>query len=182
MGINWFVPSLDSTDICHLIMAEDLNINKAGTKSEKYRQLAPQIEALIGGEKDALANVSNLCAALHEAFGFLWTGVYRVVGDELVLGPFQGPVACTRIKKGKGVCGTAWQEDKTIVVEDVDAFPGHIACSSLSKSEIVLPIHNAAGEVSGVLDIDSDQLKAFDESDKEELQKIIALIEPFNGL
>jgi GAF domain-containing protein len=164
------------------VMAEDLNIDKSQGKLEKYRQLRPQIEALITGESDPLANASNLCAALHEAFDFLWTGIYRVVDGELVLGPFQGPVGCTRIKKGKGVCGTAWEENRTIVVEDVDSFPGHIACSSMSKSEIVLPIRNASGDVTGVLDIDSDSLKAFDQSDAHELEKIIALIEPFEGL
>lgn len=163
-------------------MAEELKIVNSQDKAEKYRQLLPQLEALISGETDPIANVANLCAALHETFGFLWTGVYRVSENELVLGPFQGPVACTRIKKGKGVCGTAWQDNKIIVVEDVDAFPGHIACSSKSKSEIVLPIHDARGDVTGVLDIDSDRLAAFDKVDESELRKIVGLIEPFSGL
>src|SRR5215813_7625655 len=142
-------------------MSEDLNII-AGTKEEQYKSLIPQITALLAGEPDLVANLANVAAALKEQFNWFWVGFYLVKGDELVLGPFQGPVACTRIKKGRGVCGTSWQKEETIIVPDVEAFPGHIACSSLSKSEIVVPIfHN--GEVIGVLDVDSVTLNTFDE-------------------
>lgn len=155
-------------------MAEDLSILKTTDKSEQYRSLLPQIEALISGESDTVANLANVCAALKEAFGFFWVGFYLVKDGELVLGPFQGPVACTRIRKGKGVCGASWEQNQTLLVPDVDAFPGHIACSSLSKSEIVIPLRNAAGEVVGVLDVDSDRLNDFDAVDQEFLEQLVA--------
>ncbi|MCD8043775.1 MAG: GAF domain-containing protein [Tannerellaceae bacterium] len=151
-------------------MAEDLQIIE-GDKKEIYESLLPQIEALIAGETDAVANMANVAAALKQAFDFFWVGFYIVKDDVLVLGPFQGPVACTRIRYGKGVCGTAWQEARTLVVPDVDQFPGHIACSSASKSEIVIPILQN-GKVTGVLDIDSDTLNTFDETDKMYLEKL----------
>lgn len=146
-------------------------------KIEKYELLFEQIKALINNENDNIANMSNIAAAIHETFGFWWTGFYRVAGNELVLGPFQGPVACTRVAYGKGVCGTSWQEEKTIVVEDVHEFPGHIACSSASKSEIVVPIFKE-NQVVGVLDIDSENLATFDNVDKEWLERIIDLVQP----
>lgn len=151
-------------------MAEDL-IKLTGTKSEKYEGLIPQIKGLVDGESDAVANMANVCAALKEAFDFFWVGFYMVKGDELVLGPFQGPVACTRIRMGKGVCGTAWETGQTQLVPDVDAFPGHIACSSLSKSEIVIPLIKDQ-QVIGVLDVDSDQLNDFDETDNQYLSNL----------
>jgi GAF domain-containing protein len=151
-------------------MAEDL-IKINGTKSARYEGLMPQIKALVDGETDVVANMANICAALKETFGFFWVGFYMVKGDELVLGPFQGPVACTRIRKGKGVCGTAWETGKTQLVPDVDAFPGHIACSSLSKSEIVIPLFKDQ-KVIGVLDVDSDQLNDFDEIDNKYLSNL----------
>ena len=156
-------------------MAEDLTIAR-GTREEQYRSLIPQIEALLGGETDLVANLANVSAALKEQFGWLWVGFYLVKEEILVVGPFQGPVACTRIKKGKGVCGMSWLEEKTVIVPDVEKFPGHIACSSLSKSEIVLPIIRA-GQVVGVLDIDAVNLNEFDELDSIYLQQIIDLIE-----
>ncbi len=155
-------------------MAEDLKI-AGGTKKEQYETLLPQISALISGEEDLIANLANIAAALKEQFGWLWVGFYLVKNDELVLGPFQGPVACTRIKKGRGVCGKAWADANTIIVDDVEKFPGHIACSSLSKSEIVIPLI-ANGEVVGVLDVDSEALNSFDETDKVYLEKIMAEI------
>lgn len=155
-------------------MAEDLKLS-LGDKTEQYRSLIPQISALIEGENDLIANMANVCAALKEQFNFFWIGFYMVKGDELVLGPFQGPVACTRIRKGKGVCGTSWNEAKSIIVPDVEAFPGHIACSSASKSEIVIPIIRN-GAVIGVLDVDSDQLNSFDETDADLLNEILQLI------
>jgi len=154
-------------------MAEDLKI-VAGNKEEQYQSLLPQIEALITYEKDLIANLGNIAAALKEQFNWFWVGFYLVKEDELVLGPFQGPVACTRIKKGKGVCGTSWQEKKTLIVPDVDKFPGHIACSSISKSEIVVPIIRNE-EVIGVLDVDSEKYDQFDEIDKKYLEQIVAL-------
>lgn len=151
-------------------MAEDLSI--LGTsKKEIYESLIPQIKALVGDEMDLIANLANISSALKTAFGFFWVGFYWVKKDELVLGPFQGSVACTRIAFGKGVCGASWQEKKTLLVPDVDAFPGHIACSSLSKSEIVVPIIQN-GKVLGVLDVDSDQLNDFDETDQKYLEEI----------
>ncbi|HYD23052.1 MAG TPA: GAF domain-containing protein [Flavipsychrobacter sp.] len=155
-------------------MAEDLQIAK-GTKEDQYSSIIPQIDALITYEKDLVANLANVVAALKEQFGWFWVGFYLVKEDELVLGPFQGPVACTRIKKGKGVCGTSWAEAKTIVVPDVDKFPGHIACSSLSKSEIVVPVIRN-GKVIGVLDVDSADYNTYDETDRHFLEKIVALI------
>lgn len=155
-------------------MAEDLSILR-GTKEEQYRSLMPQIKALLEGETDFIANLANISAALKEQFGWLWIGFYLVKGDELVLGPFQGPVACTRIKKGRGVCGTAWANAETLIVPDVEKFPGHIACSSLSRSEIVLPLIKN-GVVSGVLDADSEMLDHFDETDKKFLKEIISFI------
>ncbi len=149
-------------------MAEELLI-PTGDKEEQYRSLLPQIEALLAGETDLTANLANTAAALKQAFGFFWVGFYLVKQDELVLGPFQGPIACTRIRKGRGVCGAAWEQAAILVVPDVDAFPGHIACSSLSRSEIVVPLLKD-GEVWGVLDIDSDQLASFDETDAKYLE------------
>ena len=155
-------------------MAEDLLIAK-GTKKEQYEALVPQIAALISYETDLIANLGNVAAALKEQFGWFWVGFYVVKEGELVLGPFQGPVACTRIKKGKGVCGTSWQEAKTLIVPDVDKFPGHIACSSLSKSEIVVPLIRN-GEVIGVLDVDSVDYDQFDETDQQYLEQIVSAI------
>ena len=146
-------------------------------KIEKYKLLYNQIKSLIQNENDTIANMSNVVAIIHETFKFWWTGFYRVINNELVLGPFQGPIACTRIGYGKGVCGTAWKEGKTIVVEDVHEFPGHIACSCASKSEIVVPIFKD-NHVIGVLDIDSENLATFDNIDKEWLEKIIELAQP----
>jgi L-methionine (R)-S-oxide reductase len=155
-------------------MAEDLQIT-TGTKDEVYQSLLPQISAIIAGEPDLVANLANIAAALKEQFGWLWIGFYLVKNGELVVGPFQGPVACTRISKGRGVCGVAWQQAKTLIVPDVEKFPGHIACSSLSRSEIVVPII-IDGEVIGVLDADSKSLNEFDETDKQFLEKIVKLI------
>jgi GAF domain-containing protein len=161
-------------------MAEDLTITQ-GTKEEIYRSLIPQIKGLLEGEPDLIANLANVSAALKEQFGWLWVGFYLVkpfdssLDNELVLGPFQGPVACTRIKKGRGVCGTAWQKAETLIVDDVEKFPGHIACSSLSRSEIVVPIIRK-NEVIGVLDVDSELPALFDETDKYFLNHIIEVI------
>ncbi len=157
-------------------MSEQLTTLQTATKEEQYKNLFPQIEALISGEKDLVANLANLSAALKQSFGFLWVGFYLVKENELVLGPFQGPIACTRIAYGKGVCGTAWKEKKTIVVEDVDNFPGHIVCSSDSKSEIVVPVIKN-GNVAMVLDVDSSQLASFNQTDAIWLGKICSLIE-----
>ena len=154
-------------------MSENLII-KGDSKKELYENLLPQIKSLIEGEDDIIANMANVAACLKDTFNFWWVGFYRVVGDELVLGPFQGPLACTRIRKGKGVCGTAWQDGKTVIVPDVDAFPGHIACSSLSRSEIVVPVPKG-GTIVAVLDIDSEKLSAFDETDREFLEKLVSL-------
>ncbi len=156
-------------------MAEDLKLT-ATTKEEKYKELIPQICALIEGEKDNIANMANICAALKFGMNFFWVGFYLVKNDQLVLGPFQGPVACTRINLGKGVCGTSWQKKETIIVEDVEKFPGHIACSSLSKSEIVLPLFDAQKNVIAVFDVDSDELNSFDKTDEVYLNKIINLL------
>lgn len=152
-------------------MAENLIIAE-GTKEEKYDLLAQQIACVIEDEQDMIANMANISAMIHDTFGFWWTGFYRVIGEELVLGPFQGPMACTRIKKGRGVCGTAWAEERTQVVPDVDQFPGHIACSSASRSEIVVPVFHD-GKVTAVLDIDSAELNTFDETDRIWLEKIV---------
>ncbi|WP_017730084.1 GAF domain-containing protein [Nafulsella turpanensis] len=159
-------------------MAENLIISESANKQERYESLIPQIEALITGETDVIANLSNIAAALRYGMGFFWVGFYLVKDEQLVLGPFQGPVACTRINKGKGVCGTSWAEKRTVLVPDVDAFPGHIACSSDSKSEIVLPAFKN-GEVALILDVDSDQLNDFDEQDQQQLEKLMRIIERF---
>lgn len=152
-------------------MAETLTI-ASGTKQEKYEELLPQVLSVVEDEPDLIANMANVAAMIHETFGFWWTGFYRVEGEELVLGPFQGSLACTRIRKGKGVCGTAWAEARTQVVPDVDLFPGHIACSSLSRSEIVVPVFKE-GTVIAVLDIDSASLATFDEVDAHYLEQIV---------
>ena len=155
-------------------MAESLVI-QGNSKEELYQNLFPQIKSIVEDEKDTIANMANISACLYETFRFWWVGFYRVVGDELVLGPFQGPVACTRIRKGRGVCGTSWQREETIIVPDVDQFPGHIACSSASRSEIVVPVfHN--GKVTAVLDIDSELLNTFDNTDKLWLERIASVL------
>jgi len=155
-------------------MSEAISVS-ATDKRSKYEELFPQLVSLIGSESDIIANMANLCAALKDTFNFLWIGFYIVKVDQLVLGPFQGPIACTRIGFGKGVCGTAWKNGKTLVVPDVNAFPGHIACSSLSKSEIVVPVINNE-KVIAVLDVDSDQEAFFDEIDAQYLEKIVRLL------
>ena len=155
-------------------MAENLLIAEGG-KEEKYALLYKQIASLIEGESDTIANMANVAAMIHTTFGFWWTGFYRVVGEELVLGPFQGPLACSRIKYGRGVCGTTWKQQTTQVVPDVELFPGHIACSSLSRSEIVVPVWQGE-EIVAVLDIDSEHLATFNDVDKEWLEKIVALL------
>lgn len=155
-------------------MAEDLSIIK-GDKQTQYQSLIPQIKSLIEGEPDLIANLANIAGALKEQFGWFWVGFYLVKGEQLVLGPFQGPVACTRINKGRGVCGTSWANAATLIVPDVEKFPGHIACSSLSKSEIVVPMIKD-GVVWGVLDVDSEFLDSFDETDKQYLEIITGLI------
>ena len=146
------------------------------TKEERYGHLLPQVAALCEGEKDMTAKMANVSALLHHEFGFWWTGFYRVVGNELVLGPFQGPLACVHIGFGRGVCGTAWKERRTLVVPDVEQFAGHIACSSESKSEIVVPIYNKVGDVMAVLDIDSEHLGTFDATDQEYLEQVCQLV------
>ena len=155
-------------------MSEELNISE-GSKTEKYATLLPQIQSVVSGEPDMIANMANIASMLHETFHFWWTGFYRVIDGVLVLGPFQGPLACTRIKRGKGVCGTAWAEQQTVIVPDVDAFPGHIACSSLSRSEIVVPVKRA-GEVIAVMDIDSKDLNTFDATDQKYLEQIAQIL------
>ena len=155
-------------------MAEDLSIIK-GDKIAQYASLIPQIKGLLTGEPNLVANLANIAAALKEQFNWWWVGFYWVIEDELVLGPFQGPVACTRIKKGRGVCGASWEKEATLIVEDVEKFPGHIACSSASKSEIVVPVFSQ-GKVVGVLDVDSEHLAHFDETDQLYLEQIVSLI------
>jgi GAF domain-containing protein len=155
-------------------MSEGLTVS-AGTKEERYQELMPQLEAVVSSETDVIANMANMASMLHETFGFWWTGFYRVVDGMLVLGPFQGPLACTRIRKGKGVCGTAWEKGETVVVPDVEQFPGHIACSSESRSEIVVPVFKGSAIVA-VLDIDSRELSTFDETDRKYLEKAVALL------
>lgn len=155
-------------------MAENLLIAEGG-KEQKYALLYKQIASLVEGENDTIANMANVAAMIHFTFGFWWTGFYRVAGEELVLGPFQGPLACSRIKYGRGVCGTAWREQQTQVVPDVEQFPGHIACSSMSRSEIVVPVWQGE-EIVAVLDIDSEHLATFDEVDKEWLERIVTLL------
>lgn len=157
-------------------MAEHLTIN-GNSKEEKYATLLPQLKSLIEAEDDVIANMANVAACIMETFHFWWVGFYRVIDNSLVLGPFQGPLACTRIKRGKGVCGTAWDKAQTIVVEDVDQFPGHIACSSASRSEIVVPIFDRDNHVVAVLDIDSEYLNTFDDTDKKWLEEVAQLFE-----
>jgi GAF domain-containing protein len=159
-------------------MAEDLHIIE-GSKEEQYLTLIPQIRGILEGESDLVANLANIAAALKEQFKWWWVGFYLVKDDELVLGPFQGPVACTRIRKGRGVCGSSWAEARTLIVPDVEKFPGHIACSSLSRSEIVVPLMHE-GEVWGVLDVDSEHLDHFDSIDQEYLEQIVRLAKPFS--
>lgn len=154
-----------------MIMYNDTNMNK----TEQYESLLPQVQAVMDKNADTIANMANMAAMLHETFGFWWTGFYRVINNELVLGPFQGPLACTRIAYGRGVCGTAWKERRTIVVPDVEQFPGHIACSSASRSEIVVPVFQN-NEVVAVLDIDSDRLATFDQTDAEFLEQIVTFL------
>jgi GAF domain-containing protein len=159
-------------------MAEELIIASTTDKQERYDLLVPQIEALVAGEKDVVANLSNIAAALKQTMDFFWVGFYLVKDNQLVLGPFQGPIACTRIDFGKGVCGASWKEQKTILVPNVDEFPGHIACSSASKSEIVLPAFKE-GEVALVLDVDSDKLNDFDTIDQRALERVMRMVEKF---
>lgn len=159
-------------------MSEQLIVAQTTDKTERYKLLVPQIEALVSGEPDLVANLSNIAAALHQTMDFLWVGFYLVKENQLVLGPFQGPIACTRINKGKGVCGTSWQEKRKLIVPNVDEFPGHIACSSDSKSEIVLPAMKN-NEVALVLDVDSASLNDFDEIDAHYLERVIRIIEAF---
>ena len=157
-------------------MSESLYIDKRSGKEEIYLQILPQLKALVQDEEDWIANLANTCALLKEAFNWWWVGFYLVKNQELVLGPFQGPIACTRIAKGKGVCGTAWQQQKTIIVPNVHEFPGHIACSSASLSEIVLPIFGSNQEVIGVLDVDSEFLACFDEIDARYLEEVLRIL------
>lgn len=161
-------------------MAEELKISSVADRQERYDQLLPQIAALVEGESSLVANLANVAAALRQTFGFFWVGFYVIDGEELVLGPFQGDIACTRIGFGKGVCGTSWKEKKTIIVPNVDEFPGHIACSSASRSEIVVPIFLNESVVA-VLDVDSDQLDDFSEADRVGLEQIAELLSPFFG-
>lgn len=158
-------------------MAEELVLQQ-GHKAEQYQSIIPQIQAIVEDETDVIANLANICAALKQQFNWFWIGFYLVKDRELVLGPFQGPIACTRIAKGRGVCGAAWQQQQVMIVPDVEQFPGHIACSSASKSEIVLPIMRN-GDCVGVLDVDSDELNKFDEIDAEYLKQLITVIEAF---
>lgn len=156
-------------------MAEELHIT-ASTKAEKYKELYPQIKSLLEGETDVIANMANICAALKFGMEFFWVGFYIIKNNELVLGPFQGPIACTRIAKGKGVCGKAWELNDVIIVDDVEQFPGHISCSSLSKSEIVVPVYDSHKQIIAVLDVDSDVYSTFDRIDEEWLIKIVGLL------
>ena len=159
-------------------MSEDLILSANADKETRYREIFPQLKALIEVETDMTANLANVCAALKEAFGWWWVGFYLVKGEQLVLGPFQGPVACTRIAFGKGVCGTAWKEKKSVLVPDVEQFEGHIACSSASVAEIVIPIFNKKFEVVGVLDIDSEKYDLLDETDVKWLEEIVRILAP----
>ena len=158
-------------------MAESIAFSKTAGRAAVYAELAPQIEALISGESDLIANLGNIAAVLREAFGFFWVGFYLVKEGQLVLGPFQGPLACTRINFGEGVCGYTWEKRETVIVPDVDQFPGHIACSSLSRSEIVLPVFDKAGEVMAVLDVDSDKMDDFSTVDAGGLGRIVKILE-----
>ncbi len=157
-------------------MSEELFIPAAAAKTDKYEALLPQLSALITGESDLTANLANISAALREVFGWWWVGFYLVKNNELVLGPFQGPIACTRIKYGRGVCGTSWKERKSLLVPDVEKFPGHIACSSSSVSEIVVPVFSKNNEVAGVLDVDSEKYEVLEETDVRYLEEISKLI------
>ena len=159
-------------------MSEQLILPTTTDRAELYTALAPQVRALLAEERDVIAAMANVCAALHQAFGWHWVGFYRVMGAELVLGPFQGPVACSRIGHGKGVCGTAWAKEQVLVVPDVEQFPGHIACSALSRSEIVVPVRDRSGRIAAVLDIDSTELAAFSEVDAQALDRLCALLAP----
>lgn len=158
-------------------MAEALAFSRNADRATIYDEVAPQIDALVAGETDIVANLANVAAVLKESLGFFWVGFYLVKDNELVLGPFQGPLACTRIKRGQGVCGHAWEKAETVIVPDVDQFPGHIACSSASRSEIVVPIFNADGTVAGVLDVDSDRENDFDQTDADGLDRVVRSIE-----
>ncbi|RHX85102.1 GAF domain-containing protein [Leptospira stimsonii] len=158
-------------------MAESLTITTGLSREKQYEELFPQLVSLVEGESDPIANLANLMAALKQTFGFFWVGIYFVRGEELVLGPFQGPIACTRIAKGKGVCGTAWESQKTVLVPDVEKFPGHIACSSESRSEIVVPGFDLSGNVEFVLDVDSDMRNDFSDQDRIHLEMITSLIQ-----
>ena len=160
-------------------MAEDLTVLQTEDKAEQYASLIPQIKALVMGEEDVVANLSNIMSALKYGMGFFWVGCYIVKDGELVLGPFQGPVACTRIGKGKGVCGASWERNEVIIVPDVNEFPGHIACSSESVSEIVLPVRDKNGEVAMIIDVDSNVAGDFDETDEKYLSEVVTLIESF---
>ncbi len=162
-------------------MSDQLSLPTTQDRAELYSVLTPQLHELLRDERDVIAAMANMSAALHGAFGLHWVGFYRVMGAELVLGPFQGPVACSRIGYGKGVCGTAWAEEKVLVVPDVDAFPGHIACSALSRSEIVVPVRDHSGRIAAVLDIDSTELAGFSEEDAHALTRLCALLEPLFG-
>lgn len=162
-------------------MTEVIALPETQDRSARFAALLPQLRALIGAEPDPVATMANVAAALKEAFGWHWIGFYRVIGDELVLGPFQGPLACTRIAYGSGVCGTAWKEDRTVLVPDVEQFPGHIACSAQSRSEIVVPIRGRTGTVKAVLDIDSVLPADFTDEDREHLEEVCALLEPIPG-
>ena len=161
-------------------MTDALSLTPGGTREETYRELLPQLRAMIEAERDMIATYANLSAALHQALGFHWVGFYIVRGDELVLGPFQGPVACTRIAKGRGVCGTAWAGGQTLVVPDVEQFPGHIACSSATRSEIVVPVFDNAGGVRAVLDIDSEKPDDFSDTDREALEQVVSWLSGHN--
>lgn len=163
-------------------MSEQLYIPASATKTEKYESLIPQIKALCNGETDLIANLANISAALHQTFSWLWTGFYLVNENELVLGPFQGPVACTRIKFGRGVCGTAWKEKRSLLVPDVEQFPGHIACSSLSVSEIVVPLLNKTGDVFGIIDVDSKEFGILDEVDIKYLEEISGFVKEISEI
>lgn len=162
-------------------MSSTLTIDPTSSKEEKYEALLPQMSALFEGELNLIANLANFTAVVREVFGHHWVGFYLVEDDHLVLGPFQGPIACTRLFKGKGVCAAAWESGETVVVPDVDAFPGHVACSSLSKSEIVVPVRNQQGEVVAVLDIDSAEYDMFDQTDQQFLEDMVALLKPSLG-
>lgn len=158
-------------------MHSELHVDQGLDRAARYATLLPQVKALLDGETNTVANMANLSAAVFATFGFHWVGFYLVDGETLVLGPFQGPIACTRLFRGKGVCAAAWESGKTLIVDDVDAFPGHVACSSLSRSEIVVPVKNAAGEVVAVFDVDSTELADFSDVDRTGLEALVAVLE-----